>query len=138
MSNFLAIDYGTKRIGLAMNVASLVEPLLVLDNQTSDSQPVASLEVLQQIGELCKQHQIKQIILGYSEAAMAEKIELFAELLKTKIALPIIFSDETLSSHAVAQKMKEARFSLKKRQGPIDHFSAALILEDFLESQPRL
>jgi len=138
MENFLGIDYGTKRIGLAINLASLVEPLLVLDNQVDSKQPIASEQVIWQIADLCKKHKIDQIILGYSEAKMALKIKLFAQLLQNEISLPIVLVDETLSSYEVGRRMKEAEFSLKKRQGPIDHYAAALILEDFLETLPRL
>lgn len=138
MENFLGIDYGTKRIGLAFNVASLVEPLMVLNNQTNQQEPVTNELVVTQIAQICKEKKINKIILGYSEAQMAEKTKIFAKLLEKKIDLPIIFSDETLSSYEVAAKMKEAAFSLKKRQGPIDHYAAALILEDFLESSPSL
>lgn len=138
MKNFLGIDYGTKRIGLAVNVASLVEPLLVLNNQLSDDHPTASVEVISKIAQICLDQKIETIVLGYSEAQMAKKTKLFAEILKNNIDLPIIFSDETLSSHEVNRRMKEASFSLKKRQGSIDHYAAALILEDFLETTSRL
>jgi len=138
MENFLSIDYGTKRIGLAFNVASLVEPFMVLNNRINQEETVTSEIVIEQIAQICKEKKINKIILGYSEAQMAEKTKVFAKLLQKKIDLPIIFSDETLSSNEVVAKMKEAAFSLKKRQGPIDHYAAALILEDFLESSPRL
>jgi len=138
MENFLSIDYGTKRIGLAFNIASLVEPLIVLNNHVSQQEPIVNESVVDQISQICTEKKIAKIILGYSEAVMAEKTKFFAEILQKKIDLPIIFSDETLSSYEVGQRMKEAAFSLKKRQGPIDHYAAALILEDFLESNPRL
>jgi len=137
MEKFLGIDYGTKRIGLAINIASLVEPLVVLENQVNKDQLIANKSVIDQIAEVCKEQKIEKIILGYSEAQMADKTKLFAQLLKDKIHLPVIFSDETLSSYEVGQKMKEASFSLKKRQGPIDHYAAAIILENFLEIMPR-
>lgn len=138
MKNFLSIDYGTKRIGLAVNLASLVEPLLVIENQTNQQQPVASEVALAQIVKICQERKIEKIILGYSEAETAEKTKLFAEMLYKKIDLPIIFVDETLSSYEVDQRMKEANFSLKKRQGPIDHYSAAIILENYLDTGSRL
>lgn len=133
MKNFLGIDYGTKRIGLAFNVLSLVEPLFVLENQINDQNPIASDKSLDEIVKICVDKKIDQIVLGLSEAEMAEKIKLFAELLKEKTKLPLVLIDETLSSHEVGRRMKEAGFPLKKRQGPIDHYSAALILEDFIE-----
>jgi putative transcription antitermination factor YqgF len=135
MKNFLAIDYGTKRIGLAYNVLSLVEPLSVIENQVNDDNPIASEQSLLAIGQICLERKIEQIVLGLSEAEMAVKIKIFSKLLHEKIGLPVILMDETLSSHEVGRRMKEAGFPLKKRQGPIDHFAAALILEDFLETE---
>lgn len=134
MENFLAIDYGTKRIGLACNVLSLAEPLFVIDNQVDDKNPIVSNEALAKISQVCQERKIDKIILGLSESLMAIKIKHFAKLIEEKINLPIILVDETLSSHEVGRRMKEAGFPLKKRQGPIDHYSAALILEDFLET----
>lgn len=136
MENFLAIDYGTKRIGLAYNVLSLAEPLFVIDNQIDDKNPIASDEALAKISQICQERRINKIILGLSESLMAIKIKHFAKLLEEKVNLPIILVDETLSSHEVGRRMKEAGFALKKRQGSIDHYSAALILEDFLETLP--
>lgn len=134
MKNFLSIDYGTKRIGLAFNVATLAEPLLVLDNQLNKDQTIVSDVALEAIAKICSERKIDEIVLGLSEAEMALKIQAFAEILRAKLSLPVALVDETLSSHEVGRRMKEASFSLKKRQGPIDHYSAALILEDFLEN----
>ncbi len=137
MKNFLGIDYGTKRIGLAYNILSLVEPLLVLANQISKENPIASTESLTEIMKICQEKKIDEIVLGLSEADMAHKIKLFAQILRTKTNLPVTLIDETLSSYEVGQRMKEAGFKLKKRQGSIDHFAAALILENFLETLPK-
>lgn len=136
MLNYLGIDYGTKRIGLALNAFKLAEPLFVLENQITPEKPIVSDDALSKIAALCQEKKIEQIVLGISEAQMAEKIRIFANLLKEKIDLPIVLMDETLSSYEVGSRMKEAGFSLKKRQGPIDHYSAALILEDYLETLP--
>lgn len=136
MLNFLGIDYGTKRIGLAYNVLSLSEPLFVIDNQIDDQNPIVSDDALTKIAQICLEKKIDKIVLGLSEAAMAEKIKLFAKKIQEKINLPLVMIDETLSSHEVGQRMKEAGFNLKKRQGQIDHYAAALILEDYLETLP--
>lgn len=133
IKKYLAIDYGTKRIGLATNYATLVEPLMVLENHTSLSEPIVSQEALMQIIQLCAAKEIAAIVLGLSESVMAQKTKLFAKLLESKISLPIHLVDETLSSQEVVARLQMAAASLKKRQGPIDHYAAALILENFLD-----
>ncbi len=118
----LAIDYGTKRVGLAVSYASLAEPLMILDNDE---------QLFKNILQLIQNHHIKQIVIGLSENEMAEKTRRFALLLQEKITLPIYFNDETLSSYQVHQFLKLHR--LKERQGPIDHLAAAVILQNFLD-----
>lgn len=118
----LAIDYGTKRVGIAISYASLAEPLLILDNDG---------HLFKNISQLIQNHQAKQIVVGLSENEMAEKTRRFALLLQEKTRLPIYFNDETLSSYQVHEFLKLHR--LKERQGPIDHFAAAVILQNFLD-----
>ena len=133
MKNILGIDYGTKRIGLAVNIGSFAEPLTILPNQTDQKNPVVSEETLDKLLEILESRKIDQIVLGISEKEMAEKIKEFALILGEKTDIPLDLMDETLSSQEVSQKMKEAKFSLKKRKGPIDHYAAALILEEWLD-----
>ena len=137
MKKYLGIDYGTKRIGLAFNVASLADPYLVISNRETPEKPIVSQEALNKLISICREEEIEEIVLGVSEAEMAHKIEQFAKIIGEKINLPIHLIDETLSSHEVGRRMKEAGFSLKKRQGEIDHYAAALILEEFIENLPR-
>ena len=129
----LGIDYGTKRIGLATNIGSFAEPLTILPNKIDQDHPIVAEETLVKLLEILEDRQIEQIVLGISEQEMAEKIKDFAVILEEKIKIPLDLMDETLSSQEVSRKMKEAKFSLKKRKGHIDHYAAALILEEWLD-----
>ena len=124
MKNVLAIDYGTKRIGLAVNKAGLAEPLAILINDES---------VFEKIKQILEQKEIDLILVGLSENKMAEKTKEFAQELGKKTKLPIEFTDETLSSKNVHQKLAHSHMKLKKRQKPIDHYAAAEFLQEWLE-----
>ncbi len=124
LKRYLAIDYGTKRIGLALSKGSLAEPWQILPNDD---------QIFAQLKECCQQQKIDQIIVGLSEKEMAEKTKLFVKQLSTQLTLPVIFMDETLSSKQVQAKLIQAGAPLKKRQGPIDHYAAALILQNWLD-----
>lgn len=124
----LAIDYGTQRIGVAISHASLAEPLTVIAN-TSDSNDKAIAELV----KLLADQQIKQVVVGLSEKEMAQKTKDFVAELKQKTDLPVYFFDETLSSQAVESRLRQKGIKASKRQGPIDHYAAALILEEWLE-----
>lgn len=118
----LAIDYGTKRVGIAVSYASLAEPLVILDNDAN---------LFKNILQLIQNHHVQQIVIGLSENEMAEKTRRFALLLQEKTTLPIFFNDETLSSYQVHEFLK--LHCLKERQSHIDHLAAAVILQNFLD-----
>jgi RNase H-fold protein (predicted Holliday junction resolvase) len=74
VKKYLAIDYGTKRIGLAVNFSYLVEPLFVLDNNLTRDEPIVSQIALESIAKLCREKAIEEIVLGLSEAVMQKKL----------------------------------------------------------------
>ncbi len=123
----LGIDYGTKRVGLALSYASLAEPLFILPNDA---------QLLEKLLEVIDKYKIEQLVLGLSENKMADKTKAFAQTLKKKINLPLYFYDETLSSHQVKEYLREQRLTSDKR--PIDHLAAAVILQNFLDDQNKL
>lgn len=118
----LAIDYGEKRLGLAKNSLSLAEPLEIIAN---DEQTIAKLK------QICAKYTIDLIVLGLSEGETLEKTKKFAEFLSKNIPIPIDFVDETLSTYEVTTRLEQAQ--IKKRPKYIDHYAAALILENYLE-----
>jgi putative Holliday junction resolvase len=123
----LAIDYGTKRIGVAVSGGSLAIPLEIVPNT---DRAIARLQ------EIIAERAIEQLVVGLSEGAMAEQTRAFVSNLQKSIALPVHFADETLSSHAVHAKLRQAKSS--KRREPIDHFAAAEFLQEWLDEQPRM
>ena len=124
MKKILAIDYGTKRIGLAVSRVNLAEPLKILINNEN---------IFINITEVVEKEKIELILVGISENKMAEKTLEFIQKLKNYISIPLEFADETLSSSIIHQKLANSHMRLKKRQQPIDHYAAAEILEEWLE-----
>lgn len=120
----LGIDYGTKRVGVAVSYASLAEPLTILENDE---------HLLREVKKIVNEHKVKRIVVGLSENEMAKKTQAFAESLQNELKLPICFNDETLSSYQVHQFLR--LHNLKERQGPIDHLAAAVILQNFLDRE---
>ena len=121
----LGIDFGTTRIGLAIARGPLAEPLEIVANDGED-------RALARIKQLVESEQIEQIIMGISENRMAQRTKEFAASLKAVIDIPIEFVDETLSSYEMHHRLLSSKLSTK--QGPIDHFVAAQLLQDWLDS----
>lgn len=126
MKKVLAIDYGTQRIGLAISRDTLAEPLTIID---------ATDNPIEAIRRICQEEGVAHILIGLSENTMAEKTQVFARQVEGILGLPVSFTDETLSSHTVASRLKEMGASLQRRQQPIDDLAAAVFLQDWLDSQ---
>lgn len=122
---FLAIDYGTKRIGLAISQGPLAIPLTVISYQSVP-------ELIDKIKKICHDEQVTQIIMGISENEIAQKTRQFTQQLKKELAIPLVYADETLSSEVAKQRLRSRK---KPLPSEIDHYAAAYILEQWLETQ---
>lgn len=125
---YLAIDYGTKRIGVALSYGHLAEPLTIIEN-TSD--------VHQKIIDVCDENQVTDIVFGISEGDMAQMTRDFAAVVAEKTQLPIHFFDETMSSKEVESILRGSGKGMKQRSQPIDHYAAAHVLQQFLDAHLR-
>ena len=131
MSTILAIDYGLARIGLAISYVGLAEPLTIINNDMTSNEPIIGSQALAEIKQIVKAEKVDKIVLGISEQAMAKKSLEFFEILQSTFNLDVILVDEVLSSYEVEQRLKE--LPKKKRRQAIDHYAAAIILENYLD-----
>jgi putative Holliday junction resolvase len=122
--NYLAIDYGKKRIGIARSIGWLAEPVKIIQHTQG---------ALDEIAALCREYQIDELICGVSEGEMADETMAFAKILQDKVKLPLHFFDETMSSKEVEQMIRSSGKKMKDRGQPIDHFAAAHILQQYLD-----
>lgn len=125
-SRRLGIDFGTKRIGVALQYGTLAEPLIVLPNDAT---------IWDTLRELCDQYEVTELIVGVSEKEMAELSTEFARDLSAVVSIPFQLVDETLSSEEVKKKLHESRPNKAKYTGPIDHYAAAVILQKALDEE---
>ena len=131
---YLAIDYGTKRTGLAICDAAetITSPLTVIHSQK---------ELLNKIAEIVKTENVEAIVLGLplnmsgTESSQTRLALKFAEQLKSRLSVPIHLQDERLSSFGAEEKLAPAELTRGKRKKRIDAVAAAEILEAFLEQK---
>jgi len=124
---YLAIDFGLRHLGLAVNFGTLAEPLGKLDYQTQE-------EAFKKILKICQAEKIEKIVMGVSEGKMAEQTRAFGKQLRAIVNLPLVFQDETLTSQEAQEKLLASGASQKKRENP-HQVAAALILQTFLDNQ---
>lgn len=126
MANYLCLDYGEKHIGVAVATTFIAEPIEVIPTSMA----------LARIKELILEYQITDIVLGLSENIMADKIKAFAQIVSNTYKLPIHFQDETLSSQDTRRELAKQGIKRSIREAKTDHYVAATILQDFLDSHP--
>ena len=124
----LGIDYGRRKIGLAMAESALAEPYKVVRVQSLD-------EAVSRVGQIVQVERVERVVVGLSEGTMAEESREFGEKLQARSGIPVSFQDETLSTQDAQRKALEAGVNRKKRRALDDAYSAALILQNYLDMQ---
>lgn len=119
---YLGIDFGKRKIGLAISEGILAEPYRITDN--------GNWEMV--IKKICGEEKIEKIVIGISEGESAKKAKDFGFQIEKQTGLPVEYFDETLTTHDALAKMKEA----KSKKQDEDAISAAIILQNYLDSQP--
>ena len=131
----LAIDYGSKRIGLA-----------VADDAGGVARPLATIarknrrEDMRRLREIVREQGVKTIVVGQplrldgTRGEMAAETERFAERLRKQIGVPVELVDERLTSWEAEQLLSKKKGKKKKHGGyEVDAVAAAVILRDYLE-----
>ena len=131
----LAIDYGRKRIGLALSdeLGLTAQPLgtLTRTNRRND---------LRRLREICRKHEVAQIVVGHplhmtgETSPMAEESARFAARLQKDLGIGVELQDERLTSWEAEQTVAETKSSRRKR-GALDDVAAAILLRDYLEKK---
>lgn len=126
----LGIDYGRKKIGIAVGntETGLSEPLIVIRFRSAD-------EALRKVEQVVREEQVEQVVIGISEGKMAQETKEFGKTLEVKLKTPIVFQDETLSTQEAQELSIRAGIQRKKRKELEDAYSAALILQNYLDSK---
>jgi putative holliday junction resolvase len=131
--SLLAIDASKRRLGLAGTDPErrLVTPLATWNR---DGRELARLE------GLIAERGVAALILGLplnmdgSAGPMAQRARAFAAELHRRFGLPVLLQDERLTTFAVEDAIEEGRLPRPRRGQPLDHFAAAVILEDALRA----
>ena len=129
---YLAIDFGTRRTGLAIcdPGETIVSPLTVLRSRES---------LPEQIAQIVKDENVQAVVLGLplnmdgSEGPQTRLVLKFADQLQSHLSIPVYLQDERLSSFGAEEKLAPANLSKGKMKERLDAVAAAEILEAFLE-----
>lgn len=140
----LGIDYGRKRIGLALSDASatLASPWKVLVRPGNDRDTVRVLAA--EVGTLVAADDgLAAVVVGWprrldgSPNEQTPLVEAFARALGEAVPVPVVLQDERLSSHEADTRLALREKDWRKRKQVLDAAAAAVILQDYLDERPR-
>lgn len=129
----LAIDYGRKRIGLAVS-----------DDLRLTARPLATLmrqnrrDDLRRLRDICRNHAIELIIVGHplrltgDPGKMALEAEQFAARLRKELHTDVELVDERLTTWEAEQTMAEMKSRSRRKRTGVDDVAAAVMLRDYL------
>ena len=136
MARILGIDYGERRIGLALSdpTGIIARPLLTLD-QKEDSDWNSTLLAI------CQEQEVGSIVVGYplnmkgEKSPQTDKVDQFILLLKKITPLPVHTYDERLTSVAAKRELVRQGIKTGHDKGAVDQTAAALLLQDYLDAK---
>jgi len=131
----LALDYGTKRIGVALSdeLGWTAQPLETLNRRTLDRD-------IARIASLVGTYEVRQVLLGFPlqldgrEGPAIEAMREFQARLEQGVPVPVILWDERLTTKAAEDLLIAADVSRKKRKGVVDRIAASILLQSYLAS----
>lgn len=136
---FIAIDYGVKRVGLAIcnTETQFVFPLCTLDRSVKKT-------FFENFSHILDEQKPTAFVLGLpfhedgSPCITTHQVKNFAASLARRYPLPIYFMEELLSSFEAEQDMHSYGLSAKKIKEKVDQEAAVRILESFLRSPKKI
>ena len=129
---YLAMDLGTKRLGLAISTSGvLTTPYKLISFKTYE-------EARDEVTKIIEKEKITCLVLGLPKnmdnpmGFASERSLNFKKLLEEKCSLPVNLVDERLSTVEAESILIENNYSRAKRKNVIDELSACIILDTYL------
>ena len=133
---FLAVDYGTVRIGLAVSDALGVIAQSLPFVSATDAEKAA-----EEIAGICAERQVDGIVVGLplrtdgKEGDAAQGARRLGARIAAATALPVEFFDERLTTKLATRVLQEGKASRRRRKAAVDSLAAVILLQGYLEKK---
>lgn len=133
-SRILAVDYGAKRIGLALSdeTGTLARPLRVIEQSEQACETIAGVAREQRVGQVIVG---RPSTLRHERSRSTEEAEAFAARLRECLPpeVDMVLWDERLTTKQALSLMREVGTDERRGRARVDMVSAALLLQSFLD-----
>lgn len=133
-ARILAIDFGLKRMGLAVS-----DPLGITAQGLPTLERTRLEEDLRRIEKLAEEYSVERVILGNplgqggNETVMSRRVAAFARKLRPLLKCPVELWDERLTSVEANRMLRDSGMGIEKRRRAADRVAAALLLQGYLD-----
>jgi putative holliday junction resolvase len=136
---YLALDVGSKRIGVAVSdeLGLTAQPVLTLERRRNPREDLRSL------ARLARKYGVAGVVVGNplhlsgEQSPRAAKTQAFAAELGELSGLPIHLWDERLTTREAHQLLYEAGHARQEHRPVVDQVAATLILQSFLDEKTK-
>lgn len=134
----MALDFGTKRIGVAMS-----DELMITSQGYGKIERADLKKDLEEIAKLVSVHGVSEVVVGLplnmngTHSQKTKEALEFVENLSRAVTVPVKTWDERLTSAQAERSMLEADMSRAKRKKLSDKLAAQIILQSYLDSRKR-
>jgi putative Holliday junction resolvase len=138
----LGIDYGARRVGLALSdaTATLASPWKMVQRPRSERETIEVL--MRDIERLAADDDgLEAIVVGWprrldgTPTDQTAHVEAFRRALEQRVTVPVILQDERLSSHEAEERLAVRERDWRRRKLKLDAAAAAIVLQDFLDQR---
>jgi putative Holliday junction resolvase len=131
VSRSLGVDYGTKRVGLALSdpLGLTARPLAVVPRS----------KIVEEVVSLVKEQEVGTIVvglptgLGGDEGISASEARKLADELAAATGVDVVLRDERYTSRMAESALLESGMKRRQRRESVDKVAAAIILQDYLD-----
>jgi putative Holliday junction resolvase len=141
LGRILAVDYGERRIGIAMSdpSATIAQPLPTLIRRAGKRPPVSK------ILEIITNNEVEAVVVGLPLALSGEDtdwtrtVREFAQTLQTRSGVPVDLFDERMTSVQAERSVRELglKKSQREQKERIDSAAAMILLQMYLDQRKR-
>lgn len=131
MNKIMALDIGTKRIGVALSdfLHVIATGNCMIDRQPEDL-------AVEKIKKLAQENRVKTIVAGVPinmDGTQGEQAQDCINFMKSfENDFEIVFEDERLTSEAAEENLRMRKVDFRKNKGLVDIESACIILQQYL------
>ena len=136
----LGIDYGARRIGLALSdaTATLASPWRLIARPPSEAETLRV--IVDEIEKLAVEEDgLETVVVGWprrldgTATSQTPLVEAFVRGLQDRVRVPVVLQDERLSSREAESRLALRERDWRRRKARVDAAAAAIVLQDYLD-----